>query len=157
MNNALDLKVEHIRLGLDQQAMLAGNPERQPSAMAVRLTDTNRRQSLLVVATYLSPNMDSKNILKIFEETEKVKRIQEHVVIGGDFNAHHIDFGSKETHVKGRLVKEFLETSPYRLLNTGKSTSTRKQAALDLTFSSMNSYNNFWMESTQATQLAVLI
>ena len=142
VNNALNLKVEHVKLGLDHQAKLSAIPERQPSATAVRLTDLNRKRSILVVAAYLSPNLESKDILKVFEEVEKVKKIQEHVIITGDFNAHHMDFGSKDTHTKGRIIKQFLRTAPYRLLNNGKSTSTTKQAVLDLTFSSMSAYNN---------------
>ena len=76
VNNALDLKIEHIKLGLDHQATLARIPERQPSATAVRLTDLNKHRSLLVVATYLSPNLESRDILKVFEEIEKIRRIQ---------------------------------------------------------------------------------
>ena len=136
------MKVEHIKLGLDHQAMLSRIPERQPSATAVRLTNPNKHQSLLIVATYLSPNLDSKDLLRVFEEVEKVKKIQEHVIIGGDFNAHHMEFGSENTQLKGRIIKNFLNTAPYRILNTGKSTYTKNKAALDLTFSSMNAYNN---------------
>ena len=64
-------------------------------------------------------------------------------MIGGDFNAHQEDFGSYRTDFKGEAIKYYLETAPYKLLNTGASTSTKRwKSVLDLTFVSLTTVNS---------------
>ena len=143
VNNALPIQAKHVKLGIDEEALAKADYEKHPYATSVRLRDPVSKKSLLIVCVYLSPNLRKEDILNIFEVIDKTRRPEEMVVLGGDFNAHQLDFGSYKTDPKGEAIKYFLETAPYKLLNTGEGTSSKKwKSVLDLTFVSLNTYNS---------------
>ena len=41
------------------------------------------------------------------------------IVVCGDFNAHNVSWGSRETDLRGRILMKFIDDSNLFLLNTG--------------------------------------
>ena len=131
VQNTLNAQVDHITLGLKDPI------DKAPHATAIRIKTRggNEVNQLLIVAVYLSPKVKEEDLLRVFEEVGKVKEPEEHVIVAGDINAHHVDFGSDRTDKKGKMLKEFLKTAPYKMMNTGDQ--TYGSSVLDMTFSSL--------------------
>ena len=136
VQSTLNARTKHVRLGLNDPI------DRAPHATAVRIKTIGGQEEnqLLVVAVYLSPKVKEEDLFRVFEEIEKVKEPEEHVIIAGDMNVHHIDFSSMSTDKKGRMLKEFLNTAPYKSLNTGDT--TYGNSALDMTFTSLTALDH---------------
>ena len=131
VRNSLEANIQHISLGLKDPI------DRAPHATAIRIKTRggDEENQLLIVSVYLSPKVKEEDLLTIFEEVEKVKEPEEQVIIAGDINVHHADFGSLHTDKKGRMLKEFLKTAPYKCLNSGDT--THGSSVLDMTFTSL--------------------
>lgn len=99
----------------------------------VCLTIKNRKISFTLVGAYLHPTsrFNRKRLEDIFSTTTGPW------VVTGDFNAHHLLWGSSSTNSKGRSLVSFASDHGLCLLNDGSPTflrGTTYGSCLDLTF-----------------------
>ena len=129
--DTLKNQVKKHTVGVDKQAEESKYPEEHFHCCAVSIADSHRHQKLLIVSCYRSPSATSGNVNDVFEAVAKIPGDFTHTIVAGDFNVHHARLGSQKTDVAGKNLLDYLNSSPYHILNDG--TPTRGQAVLDLT------------------------
>lgn len=94
-----------------------------------------------VYSTYISPNCSTREYEDFLDELSTSMRRNKHdrnLVIGGDFNAAHTNWGSNRDSAKGTALAEWTASQDLHLLNTPGITFSRRRhkSTLDLTFCS---------------------
>lgn len=84
-----------------------------------------------VVASIYSPPTEQ---LPLREMTELFDRSR-NIILAGDFNAKHPEWGCPQVNTKGRVLEEWLETQGLKVLNAGVRTSLRSNTTIDLIIS----------------------
>jgi endonuclease/exonuclease/phosphatase (EEP) superfamily protein YafD len=85
-----------------------------------------------VVAGIYSPPTER---LPLAEMTTLLKLLK-NVIIAGDFNAKHPEWGCPQVNMKERQLEEWLHHHNFKVLNTGVRTSLRSNTTIDLIISS---------------------
>lgn len=83
---------------------------------------------------YFPPN----DHIKYADVFNLVQQLPKPFILGGDFNAHSILWGSNHTSTRGRIIERILEDFDINLMNDGSKThftvSSCTESAIDLTF-----------------------
>ncbi|KAH8413931.1 hypothetical protein KR222_005035, partial [Zaprionus bogoriensis] len=88
---------------------------------------------------YLAPSLPLSEFAAIMEEIAEDARGHCPIIIGGDFNAWSVEWGSSKTNARGRTMSEALASLDVALLNTGNNPTFVKagrSSVIDLTFAS---------------------
>lgn len=97
-------------------------------------------KNIVLVSCYIPPSVDLSKFSEILRKLEtKVKTLErrKQIVLGGDFNAHAMMWGSKYTSCKGVKLINCMEAVNLTLINEGNSpTCVRQQGSsiVDLTW-----------------------
>jgi len=104
--------------------------------IAVNLSIGKRK--FVVCSVYVeNESLDVLNKMKDLVDFCKKKNVQ--LILGGDFNAHHINWGSDNDNLRGEIVMDFIGTSGLFIHNQGSRptfTRTNCSTIIDLTLSS---------------------
>ena len=84
-----------------------------------------------VIASIYSPPTDRLPLTAMATLANKSKNI----IIAGDLNAKHHEWGCPQTNTKGRALHEWLDKHKVNVLNAGMNTSLRSQTTIDLIIS----------------------
>jgi hypothetical protein len=95
-------------------------------------------EQLAIYSVYISPNIwqqeFDQHLMDIFDDVQKtVKK----VIIAGDLNAKHVDWGGKTTDARGKALLEWAHALELILLNDGKTPTLIRSngvSFIDLTF-----------------------
>jgi hypothetical protein len=95
-------------------------------------------EQLAIYSVYISPNISQQefdqHLMDIFDDVQKtVKK----VIIAGDLNAKHVDWGGKTTDARGKALLEWAHALELILLNDGKTPTLIRSngvSFIDLTF-----------------------
>jgi hypothetical protein len=66
----------------------------------------------------------------------KLLNLSKNIIITGDLNAKHLDWGCPQVNTKGRILADWLITHNLNVLNAGVKTSLRSNTTIDLVISS---------------------
>lgn len=99
-----------------------------PNMIAVR---TGIKEQQYVVASIYSPPTEDLPLAAMTKLIDNEKK----VIIAGDLNAKHPDWGCPQTNTKGRRLAEWLSTRKMKVLNHGINTSLRSTTTIDLIIS----------------------
>ena len=93
-------------------------------------------ETLTILSVYLPPNCN----LSVRHLNSVLSGLScSSIIVCGDFNAHHINWGCSDTNARGRKVLEFIENEDFVLLNDGSPTYLGQSlSSIDLTFCSAN-------------------
>lgn len=103
------------------------------------------KSQIVVVSVYLAPSVTAEDfeedITKIFESLRNYRK----VIIGGDWNAHHIAWGNASCDRKGGIFMELVNQYNWLVLNDGQSTFVpvqlnRRSTAIDVSLCSADLY-----------------
>lgn len=114
------------------------------SACAADVRKPNSDVGLTVISVYRKHTQTGQTQFSEWLDTTLIKLAHTPYILGGDFNCHHLDWGSHKTDPIGRQVISVIETHDCTLLNTGEVTWTddpgrdtpRQQSVIDLTIAS---------------------
>lgn len=103
------------------------------------------KSQIVVVSVYLAPSVTvedfEEDITKMFESLRNYRK----VIIGGDWNAHHIAWGNASCDRKGGIFMELVNQYNWLVLNDGQSTFVpvqlnRRSTAIDVSLCSADLY-----------------
>lgn len=79
----------------------------------------------IVASCYISPNIDSDVFTDLIDElgalVDGARRENLNLIIGGDFNAHSVHWGSPNTDIRGGILEAWFAGRDFRLMNDGVS------------------------------------
>ena len=75
---------------------------------------------IVIASIYLAPEMNNQNIEDLMQEI--IDKVQGPILLIGDYNAHHVDWGSESSDYRGRMVSEFATKNSLTILNNGEPT-----------------------------------
>lgn len=105
-----------------------------------------KNNKYFIINLYAKPQLKSEefksDLKKILIEVEKYRDYV--VIVGGDFNAHHSDWGNNFSQPKGEITRELIVKSDLLISNNGSRTllnnNTLNNSAVDLTLISKEVY-----------------
>lgn len=102
--------------------------------------------NLVLVSIYVNPGVSSNEFKTEIKKLLLYLNAYEHVIIGGDFNSHHVSWGCAESKRRGENLLNIINLSRYILLNDGSITHTprdinKRPSAIDLSLCSGNLKN----------------
>jgi hypothetical protein len=100
----------------------------EPNLIAVRIIIDGQQW---VVASIYSPPSEQ---LPLFTMTNLLKESR-NIIIAGDLNAKHQDWGCPQVNTKGRVLAKWLDHNKLNVLNVGTKTSLRSNTTIDLIIS----------------------
>ena len=102
---------------------------------------------LVLCAVYVSPSISAveynNDIQQLFAALTRYKK----VVIGGDFNSHHVTWGDSICDTRGQTLMDEINSSGFLILNDGSRTFVplqlnRRSTAIDITLCSTELFGN---------------
>ena len=115
---AIDKKLKSIALDINE-----------PNVIAARIM---LKAHQIVIASVYSPPTERVPL----EIMKKLHNILENIIIAGDLNAKHADWGCSQQNSKGHTVADWLESTDLNMLNACIKTSLRSNTTIDLIISS---------------------
>jgi endonuclease/exonuclease/phosphatase (EEP) superfamily protein YafD len=118
---AIDKNLKAIPLNIDEQNIVAAmiHPKEKP----------------LVIASIYSPPTEPLPLRTM----SSLIAVSKNIILAGDLNAKHADWGCSQTNSKGRQLAEWLRMNDLEVLNVGMKTSLRSDTTIDLIISSNTS------------------
>ncbi|CAF4742888.1 unnamed protein product [Rotaria sp. Silwood1] len=101
----------------------------EPNIVAVRIIIEGQQ---IVVASIYSPPTEQLPLTTL----TTLLNVSKNIVITGDLNAKHPDWGCPQVNTKGRILANWLNNHNLNVLNAGTKTSLRSNTTIDLVISS---------------------
>ncbi len=103
---------------------------------------------ITIMSAYLPPARDARgqhvDVEPHLEAIEKaVRSFEKNLIVCGDFNGHHVAWGSPKNNLRGEDVNDFFARNDLHLVNTGDEPtfqSSRGSSHIDLTFATAEIY-----------------
>ncbi|RVE41320.1 hypothetical protein evm_014034 [Chilo suppressalis] len=102
--------------------------------LCIAISLQTHRGPLSILCVYCPPGNENRTRFRKLENI--IRNLPKPCLISGDFNAHHIAFGSLSTNSRGRQLFEIFDDNDLCILNTGEHTTvqspTRNSSAIDV-------------------------
>ena len=106
----------------------------------LRIQNKNSKETLLVFSVYRSPKAGPDSFSDFFSFIAAQQRHEEHVIVAGDFNAHHHSWGCPGNNNAGHNLSHFIHNSPFIIHNGPQPTHAAN--VIDLVITSAASHNS---------------
>ena len=112
------LGAEPLKLGVDMLHSQAHTPN-EVHACGLKVPRFYGGEPLVVLSVYRAPTQDSSTLERFFAWVHSTFGSVADLLVGGDFNCRHKDWGDDTTDSVGRTLHTALANSPLFLVNTG--------------------------------------
>ena len=103
----------------------------------------NKKKTVIVASVYLSPDLVNANIEQYL--TSITNQFGLPYILSGDYNAHHVSWGSEFNDKRGRIISEFATMKNLLILNNTEPTylhTNGKFSHIDLTLLVVKYHSN---------------
>ncbi|XP_011260711.2 uncharacterized protein LOC105253992 [Camponotus floridanus] len=118
-------------------------------------------EDIIMISCYISPKYSLKEFSAVLNRIEnRIKNLDKgrQIILGGDFNAHSLAWGSRYTSSKGKKLLNLMEELNLLLVNSGNSpTCTRQQgnSIIDLTWATPKTLGRIGKWTVEDTVLSL--
>lgn len=127
----------YLRNDLGYQPIQLPSLDNYTQAVAVKVLKFN----LVIVSVYFSPSGTTSAFEEDVSKILDTLRNERRVIIGGDWNAHHGNWGNRSNDRRGNILTDLIASSEFVLMNDGSNTyipieQNKQPSAIDLTLCS---------------------